>query len=166
MLYLLDSNVLITAKNQYYEFARVDQYWEWLAYQVEHGHARIPEEIYKEVTRGKDDLTKWMKLHKAELLLEEEVNIDLVRRVIAEGYALDLTDVELEATGRDPFRIAYALADIDNRTVVTAEVRSKRIRQIRTIPSVCDDLNVKVSDQWQFGKALDFRTDWKQASGN
>jgi len=36
MLYLLDANILITAKNLYYEFGRVDQYWEWLSFQAEH----------------------------------------------------------------------------------------------------------------------------------
>ena len=42
MLYLLDAKVLITAKIQYYEFGRVDQYWEWLAFQAKQGKAKIP----------------------------------------------------------------------------------------------------------------------------
>lgn len=62
MLYLLDANVLITAKNQYYEFGRVDQYWEWLAFQGEQGHVKIPIEIYEEITVGKDDLAAWAKV--------------------------------------------------------------------------------------------------------
>lgn len=162
MLYLLDANVLILAKNQYYEFGRVDQYWDWLAYQSEQGFIKIPLEIYEEITVGSDALEKWAKKNKEILVLDEEVDIVLVQRVTEEGYASDLTDIEIETIGRDPFLIAYALADIDNRIVVTGEVRSKKQRQNRPIPSVCDDLVVKSCDQWKFGRDLDFRTDWQR----
>lgn len=162
MLYLLDANILITAKNLYYEFGRVDQYWEWLAFQAELGNAKIPLEIYEEITTGKDELAAWAKDNKAQLIFEEDVKIPLVQQVITQGYAPDLTDIEIEGTGRDPFLIAYALADINNRMVVTGEVRSKKKRQNRSLPSVCDDLGVKCCDQWQFGRSLDFRTDWKR----
>lgn len=160
MLYLLDANVLITAKNLYYEFGRVDQYWAWLAYQAGQGHAKIPIEIYEEITIGKDKLAVWAKDNKAALLLEEDVDIALVRRVTIQGYAPDLTDIEIEIVGRDPFLVAHALADADNRMVVTGEVRSNKQRQNRPIPSVCDAFGVKSCDQWQFGRNLDFRTDW------
>lgn len=162
MLYLLDANVLIAAKNLYYEFGRVDQYWEWMVFRAEQGDAKIPVEIYEEITVGKDQLSAWAKENKDALLLEEDVDVGLVQRVIGEGYAPDLTDIELEAIGRDPFLIAYALADIDNRVVVTGEVRSRKIRQNRPIPSVCDEFGVRSCDQWQFGRELDFRTDWKR----
>lgn len=95
-------------------------------------------------------------------MLEDEVDIALVQRVTTEGYAPDLTDIELEVIGRDPFLIAYALADIDNRMAVTGEVRSNKQRQNRPIPSVCDALGVKSCDQWAFGRALNFRTGWKR----
>lgn len=162
MLYLLDANVLIAAKNLYYEFGRVDQYWEWLAFQAEQGRVKIPVEIYEEITVGKDDLAAWAKANREALLLEEEVGIDLVQHVTAAGYAPDLTDIEVEAVGRDPFLIAYALVDIENRTVVTGEVRSNKQRQNRPIPSVCDTLGVKSCDQFAFGRSLDFRTNWKR----
>lgn len=162
MLYLLDADVLIKAKNLYYEFGRVDQYWEWLTFQAEEGRVKIPVEIYEEITVGKDQLAAWAKHNKAALVLEEDVDISLVQRVTIEGYAPDLTDIELEVIGRDPFLIAYALKDINNRMVVTGEVRSNKQRQNRSIPSVCDGFGVKSCDQWQFGRTLDFRTDWKR----
>lgn len=160
MLYLLDANGLITAKNQYYEFGRVDQYWEWLVYQGEQSNVKIPVEIYEELTIGRDELSDWAKENKEAILLEEDVDIDLLQRVTGEGYAPDLNDIELEVVGRDPFLIAYAMADIENRIVVTTEVRNKKIRQNRKVPSVCDDFGVKTCDAFQFGRGLDFRTDW------
>ena len=164
MLYLLDANVLITAKNQYYEFGRVDQYWEWLAFNAKQGKAKIPLEIHEEITRGKDELSEWAKSYKGDLVLQEEVDVALIRQVTMEGYAPNLTDVEIEAIGRDPFLIAYALADLDNRTVVTGEKQSNKQRQNRPIPSVCRNFSVKSCDQWDFGRALDFRTDWNHPS--
>lgn len=164
MLHPLDANVLITAKSQYCEFGRVDQYWEWLAFNAKQGKAKIPLEIHEEITRGKDELSEWAKSYKGDLVLQEEVDIALIRQVTTEGYAPDPTDVEIEAIGRDPFLIAYALADLDNRTVVTGEKRSNKQRQNRPIPSVCDEFSVKSCDQWRFGRALDFRTDWNPPS--
>ena len=89
-------------------------------------------------------------------------HVGLVQHVTSAGYAPDLTDIELEAVGRDPFLIAYALVDVENRTVVTGEVRSNKQRQNRPIPSVCDTLGVKSCDQFAFGRSLDFRTNWKR----
>ena len=56
MLYLLDANVLILAKSTYYEFGRVDQYWEWLLRQTDEGNVKLPLEIYEEITQGSDEL--------------------------------------------------------------------------------------------------------------
>ncbi len=162
MLYLLDANVLMTAKNQYYEFGRVDQYWEWLAYQAEQGRAKLPIEIYEEITVGNDGLSRWAKEHKSALISDEDVNIALVQKVTVDGYAPDLTDIEIETIGRDPFLIAHALADPRNRMIVTTEVRRNTKRDNRKIPSVCDDLGVLTCDQWKPGRDLDFRTDWKK----
>lgn len=157
MVYLLDTDVLITAKSQYYEFGRVDQYWEWLVYNAQQGKVKIPTEIYEEITAGSDELVAWAKKNKAVLVLDEEVDTDLLRRVMDKGYAPDLTSDEIEAIGKDPFLIAYALADVDNRIVVTREVRTNQVRHNRKVPSVCDSLKIKSCDPWRFGRDLDFR---------
>ena len=163
-LYLLDASVLITAKNQYYQFGRVNQYWDWLVAQAEQDNVKIPYEIYEEITQGDDNLTVWVKQNKAALTLDEEVNIDLLHRVYNEGYAQGgrpLNDYETRSVAKDPFLIAYALADAGNRIVVTVEQGherpSKKIRKNRRIPSVCDDLGVKCCNPWRFIEALDFR---------
>jgi 2-keto-4-pentenoate hydratase len=53
----------------------------------------------------KDFLYAWIKEEevKAAILLEEEVDPELVARVINEGYAPDLTDDEVLQIGRDLF---------------------------------------------------------------
>ena len=127
ILYILDANVLIDANRDYYPIARVPEFWEWLAEMGEQGRVKVPEEIYEEVvlpspTRP-DPLVQWLKLHADILVLKEAVQEDLVSRVTEEGYAKDLSDVEIEKIGRDPFLLAHTLVDVIGRCIVTTEHR-------------------------------------------
>ena len=153
---LLDASVLITAKNLYYEFDRVPQYWDWLVSCAKRGDVKIPTEILMEMNQGTDDLSAWIREHRSILELDEEVDVHLLWRV-TDTYAPDLDQHELEALGRDPFLIAYALARKDERVVVTAEGQGNQKRQNRKIPDVCRDLGVMCCNQWDFGRALNFR---------
>lgn len=164
MLYLLDANVFITAKNTYYPIDRVPEFWEWLIYQGEQGNVKIVQEVYDEIHGGKDDLSLWAKEDEVlnALLLDEDADVNEVRNVIEQGYANDLTDDEVEKVGRDPFLIAYAMFDIDNRIVVTTEVSAtSKQRANRRIPDVCDDFNVKCIDTFRLTSDLNFSTNWK-----
>lgn len=169
MIYLADANVLITANNFYYPIDRVPEYWEWLAYMGSQGHVKMPFEIFEEVKDGPDDAEKdllfaWLQedANKDALLLDERVDPFLVQKVIAEGYAPDLTDDEIEQIGRDPFLIAYALADED-RCVVTVETSApKKQRQNRKVPDVCKAMGAKYCNPFEFNRELGFRTQWKR----
>ena len=162
MLYLLDANVLIDANRDYYPLERVPHFWEWLLDRASRGEVKIPRETYDEVLGGrKDEITKWVKRHRRTLVLDEPVDETLVARVTDEGYAADLTDVEIEKIGRDPFLVAYALADRAQRTVVTTEgAKPKKQRANRHIPDVCNDLGVLHCNTYQLIELLDFRTTW------
>lgn len=160
MLYLLDANVLIDANRDYYPLRRVPEFWDWLIDRATQGQVKIPLEIFEEIFAGKDDdLTEWLNDNRDELLLDENVEEILVAEVTAQGYAPDLTEEEVERLGRDPFLIAYALVDPDQRTVVTTEVsKPKKQRANRHIPDVCDELDVLHCNTYQFIEDLDFTT--------
>ncbi len=168
MLYLADANVLITANNLYYPIDRVPEYWEWLAYMGNQGHVKMPFEIFEEVKDGPKDVEKdllfaWLQddANKNALLLDEKAAPGLVQKVIAEGYAPDLTDDEVEQIGRDPFLIAYGLA-AEGRCVVTVETTApKKQRQNRKVPDVCKLMGVSCCNPFEFNRALGFRTQWK-----
>lgn len=169
MLYLLDANVLITANNSYYAIDQVPEYWEWLAHMGRLGRVKMPFEIFEEVKDGpkdaeKDLLFAWLQedANKKALLLDEKVDLDLVQRVIAQGYASDLTDDEVEQIGRDPFLIAYSLA-AKARCVVTVETSKPNMqRQNRKVPDVCKRMNAPCCNPFEFNRALRFRTQWKE----
>ena len=168
MVYLLDASVLITAHNLYYPIDAVPEYWEWLAYMGTQGQVKMPFEIYEEVKEGpdekKDPLFAWLQQEETKyaLLLPDTVDPGLVQQVIAQGYADDLTDDQLEQVGRDPFLIAYALSAQD-RCVVTVEISEpKKQRQNRKIPDVCKTMGAACCNPFEFNRTLGFRTNWKQ----
>ena len=160
MLYLLDANVLIRAKNTFYEMHRVPQYWNWLLNCAQENLVKIPYEILLEIEAGpkEDDLFVWVKENRSALILKEEVDILQLRKVQEEGYAIDLSESEVKKIGNDPFLIAYAYADRSNRTVVTAEVsKPSKIRANRKVPDVCDEFKVIHINTFQLNAKLDFR---------
>lgn len=158
-MYLLDANTLIRANNEYYPIARIPQFWDWLTALGEAGVVKVPNEIADEVTVGRDDLAAWLRERNVAqaLRLPEAADTVLVRRVVADGYAPDLTDTELQKVGRDAFLVAYALAG-RGRTVVTKEVSaaSKR-RANRKLPDVCDHFGVRWLTAFAFYAEADFR---------
>lgn len=159
MLYLLDANVLMTAHDAYYPIERVPQFWEWIIDNAKHNHIKIPYEILGELEAGRKEgeLFKWVKTNKKNLLLDEDVDILLVNKVVEQGYAKDLTDDEIHKLGRDPFLIAYALAS-PNRCVVTLEASKPSAKRAnRRIPDVCKQLNIRCIDTFEMLHALDFR---------
>jgi len=164
LLYLLGANVLIDANRDYYPIERVPEFWEWLEAAGNSNNAKIPREVYEEISDGNDELAKWLKHDsiKTALILEEEAEVPLVSHVVDEGYASDLTDDEVEKIGRDPFLIAYALRNPGERFVVTTEVsKPKRQRANRHLPDVCKDLKVRCCNTFEFVRALNFSTRWK-----
>jgi hypothetical protein len=170
VLYLLDANVLITAHNNYYPLNRVPEFWDWVLHQAEQGRVTMPLEIFEEVREGTGDAEKdllfgWLQRAevKRALVLQEEISPENVQRVIDEGYAPDLNDVELDRVGRDPFLIAYALRAPLERCVVSNESSSpNRQRANRKIPDVCRALGASSCNTFALLKTLDFTTQWRR----
>ena len=164
MLYLLDANVLIDANRDYYPIDRIPEFWDWLLHYGNSGEVAAPTEVWEEIRDGDDQLAVWANSpeFRDNLLFDEDADPALVARVVEHGYAPDLTDDEVEALGRDPFLISYGLVDRANRCVVTTE-RSKpnRIRQNRHVPDVCVYFGIFVRNTFEFGRELNFRTNWR-----
>lgn len=163
MLYLLDANVLITAHNGYYALNRVPEFWSWLMHHGAEGNVKIPQEMHREIRDGRDALAVWVARKESmdALLLDEEADQESVSDIINRGYAPDLTDDEVENMGLDPMLIAYAMADTNERCVVTGEISKRtQTRGNRKVPDVCADLGVQCINAIGFLDALNFRTSW------
>ena len=165
LLYLLDANTLIDAKNQYYPIDRVPEFWEWLVFHGQEGNVKIPRQIYEELRVKKDELTVWTKRSevKEALLFAEEAEPDLVSRITYGGYLPNPTDDEIKTMGNDPFLLSYALRDMENRCVVTTEVSRKSKKGANAkIPDVCDAFGIRCINSFRFIRELDFRTGWNR----
>lgn len=171
LIYLLDANTLIDAKNFYYPINRVPEYWDWLIYQGQNGNIKIVTEIYDELKEKsskdgeKDELSIWAE--KAEvkdaLLFDEDANVDNVSTVVYTGYVNNPTDDDFVKMGQDPFLISYGLNDINNRVIVTSEAsKPKRKGSNRHVPDVCKNLGIKCINGHQMIRDLDFTTSWNK----
>lgn len=162
MIDLLDANVLIDANRDYYPIERVPEFWDWLVAMGERGLVKIPQEVYDKVTQADDPLARWLKDNRDALLLVEAVDESLIARVLVEGYAPDLDDVEIEKLNEDPFLIAYALVAPGSRRVVSTErSRPSATRANRKVPDVCNGFGISCHDTFRLIRELDFRTDWQ-----
>jgi hypothetical protein len=94
---------------------------------------------------------------KKAIILSEVTNGATVAHVIAQGYAPDLNDVEMEKIGRDPFLVSAALGGA-GRVVVTRErSRPAKQRANRKVPDVCGAFAVAWFDDFELWRVLDFR---------
>ncbi len=167
MLYLVDANSIIDAKDLYYVIDRVPEYWQWLLHHGEGGRIKIPSENFDEISPGtdkNDPFYVWRKdpTTAKMLVLDEEVDIEAVQIVLEEGYGRNLSDDELITIGKDPFLIAAALAGKDRVVVTSEKSRPKAQRRNRKIPDVCDSLGVRWITPFQLNVELDFKTNWRR----
>lgn len=157
-LHLLDANVLIRAHDDYYPIDRIPQFWDWLMEMAQRGVIKVPLPIYNEVAPYRGLLPEWLcqpNVREA-LILNEAADLQRVQQVLAHGYAPDLTDVELEEIGQDPFLIAAALGNPD-RVIVSREAsKPSATRARRRIPDVCGMFGVTVITDFALYRKLNF----------
>ena len=150
-LYLLDANVLITANSDYFPMRRIPQYWKWLLVKAESDTVKIPLEIYQEITPSSDDFSKWIKdqENQTRLILNENFNNNIRKRVLFEGYSL--SEPRNENQNNDSILIAYAMAN-KSRVIVTKEGKGKN-----QIPYICEKLGIEYMNDFEFQEECDFR---------
>lgn len=157
-LYLPDANVLIRAHEDYYPIDRIPPFWDWLLQQAVQGRIKMPLQIYNEVAPFRGLLPDWLKQPhvKGAIVLNEATNRAHVQQVLTHGYAPDLTDVEIEELGQDPFLIAAAMNGSD-RIVVTREgSKPKAQRANRKIPDVCAVFGMVAITDFELWRRLNF----------
>ena len=61
MIYLLDANVFIQAKNLHYGFDFCPAFWDWVVRNNKKGHVYSIDKVADEIYAGEDELCKWAK---------------------------------------------------------------------------------------------------------
>ena len=143
MVYLLDANVFIQAKNLHYGFDFCPAFWDWLEKQNAAGKVFSIEKVEDELIAGNDDLATWAKAQGTAFFLRPDTAVlpffgQVSAWVKAQQY--DPAAIYTFEQVADYYLIAQALAQ--NAMVVTHEVPANTRKKIK-IPNVCIGLNVK-----------------------
>ena len=158
MMYLLDANTLIEAKNRYYSMAVCPAYWEWILQKNEALEVASISLVADELKRGDDELAKWVADNST---LFVDVSDIPTQRAFSAVVAMLVDEVpKMKAgalddflAGADPWLIAKAIST--NAVVVTHEVFNPEIRRKFSIPNVCAAFGVKWINTFELLHALD-----------
>lgn len=143
MVYLLDANVFIQAKNLHYGFDFCPAFWDWIEQQNAAGSVFSIERVGDELAAGEDRLAEWAEGHGASLFLPPDSAMlgslpTVSTWVSSQNYSPAAVNTFLQVA--DYYLVARALAHED--VVVTHEVAAASIHKVK-IPSVCIGLGIK-----------------------
>lgn len=144
MIYLLDANIFIQAKNEYYGFDLCPGFWDWLKQQNNQGKVFSIEPVQDELTKGDDDLAYWARTQGRKFFLSFDQDASLKMGEISQW--VQNAETYKESAKRDflstadPLLVAYAKAH--NYTVVSHEVYNPHQRRKVNIPTLCDAFGV------------------------
>ena len=147
-MYLLDTNVFITAKNTWYGFDLCPGFWTWL----DHAHAKgvvgSIEAVCDELTQGDDRLAQWAQSRRGKFFRQPEPEVLPALGAVSQWtMAADYTPAAKDQFFQvaDYHLVTTALAS--DHTVVTLEVAQGAKRRVK-IPDVCVGLRVKQVQVW------------------
>ena len=158
-VYVLDSDVLMTAARSYYAFDLVPAFWEALVREARNGRLLSVDRVKAEIDRGKDRLKEWVNNDFREWF--ESTSADpvvaqyrlMMQWASAQSHFTDAAKAEFADTGNaDPWLVAYAKAT--NRIVVTNETYDPNIRRRIKIPNVCKAFGVDCVNLFEMLRAL------------
>lgn len=150
MAFLLDTNTLIQAKNDYYAFGLCPGFWDWLTSANTVGTVHSIEPVLAEIRDGNDDLTAWANARPPSFFLPmDAIAVSQLSRVVGWVQAADFREEAKRdfLAKADPQLIAYALAH--GSTLATHEVHIEGERRKVKIPTVCRALGVSCMRTFQ-----------------
>lgn len=144
VIYLLDSNVFIQAKNGYYSFDIAPGFWRWLELLAEEQSVLTIKAVREEIIDGNDALCDWISDLPKGFFAEPDIPVqENLRKIVTyimqeKRFAEHHCYAFLEKA--DPWLIATAMTG--DLTVVTHEKKdgpgSKKVK----IPAICEEFEV------------------------
>ena len=153
-MFIIDSNILIEAKNFHFPLAPTHPFWDWLVMLGKKGEIKIPEEVYKELEAGNDNLPEWLQRHKSLFFLSKNNAYSELPSVLESYTALygsEISETELEVMKADPWVIAHAKA-LGGGVICNERIKAKVLKSVKEVkvPSVCKMLNIECLSLAQF----------------
>lgn len=170
MSYIIDSDVLITAKNSYYAFDLCPGFWDSLLTQHHIGQVHSLDRNRQELLQGRDDdaLVHWV--HHS---IPHTFFLSCNNSEVAAAYGEVMLWVQNNpqffegakakfATGADGWLVAYAR--VNGLTVVTLEESRPESRNQVKLPDVCIQFGVPYQNVFTMLRALEVQYHHKEAN--
>ncbi|MYL23678.1 DUF4411 family protein [Halomonas alkaliantarctica] len=157
MMYLLDANTYIQAKNLHYQMGFCPAYWSWLDLQYKNSLLASIQTVYEELADGDDVLSEWVKDRKEHFLPVSRDEIQDQFSHVAQ-YVAELKGKKPEFVAEflakaDPWLVATAA--VIGGTVVTHEVPVPENSAKVKIPNICGAFGVPYITTFQLLNRLD-----------
>lgn len=156
MLYLLDSNIFIEAKNRYYGMDFCPAFWDFLDRQIELQTIISTKNVFDELSTWDDELSDWIKDREDSGFFlpiddkeTQEEFIKISNYVVSFGYTSDAVSTFLDVA--DPWIIAKAKTL--EAILICHEKSSPQAKKIK-IPNVCDYFGVKYESTFEMLRNL------------
>ncbi len=166
MLYILDTNTFITAKNTFYAYDIVPSFWSTLLGMFKTGKVKVIDAVADEIADGKDDLTEWFGENikksaddagRAYVIQAKQdgtvlQNYQDIANLVVQNNQYKESEKDRFLSRADPWIIATGKAL--NATIVTQEVLSgKGTRKVK-IPDICQQVGVKYVNLYEMMRAV------------
>jgi len=165
VVYLVDANVLIEAKNRYYSFSICPGFWDALVWHAGSGSVCSVDVVKKELVGGNDDLAEWVKSTAPRDAFCSTNDADAItwygrvtNWVLAEPRFTPAAKDEF-AKSADPWLVAYAGAH--GMTLVTQETPAPLSRNNVKIPDVCRQFEVSWQNTFEMLEDLGAAFGWR-----
>lgn len=144
MIYLLDSNTFIEAKDRYYTMDICPGYWDWILHANKIKVVASIELVKQELIKRNDDLAKWVKEHPDLFISQSDPKTqEFYSKIVNYVQGLSGFRQEVKADfldGADTWLIAKAGAN--SATIVTHEKYDKQIKRKIKISNVCEHYEI------------------------
>ncbi|WP_434593943.1 DUF4411 family protein [Streptomyces sp. A5-4] len=161
-MFLVDSNVLIEAKNRYYAFDIAPGFWAWLDHAYANSIACSIEPVRDELIGGGDELATWARSHQEFFRPIDAATIThftpLTRWTNSRNYTAAAITEFLTNTA-DFYLVAYARAH--DHTLVTHEQPRPDSRKRVLIPDACDAMGVTYANTFSMLRSTRARFDFQ-----
>jgi hypothetical protein len=157
---LLDANVFIEAKHDYYPFDVAPGYWEWLLEQHEAQRIASVEAVREELFRQEDDLATWVRTTPASFwIAESSATLPALRQVSA--WAMSPSTAYRPSARSEFLAVAdyrlTAAALAGGHSVATRERPAPESKRRILLPDACDAHRVAWASPFEVYRELGLR---------
>ena len=165
-IYLVDSDIFITAKNLYYSFDICPGFWKSVLYHHREGKVFSVDRVRSELLAGykTENLVRWVRDEVPEEFFVQ-VDTDEVERAYTnimmwvQCYPKYFDQAKTKfAAGADGWLVAYA--QVNGATVVTNEQSALKSKREVKLPDVCNQFKVRCDNTFAMLGALNIHFDW------